>query len=172
MDQTGADLESAVDGHSAAFESFFRDEHAGLFGATYLIAGNRQEAEELMQEAFLKVWERWDRVAVMDDPTGYLYRTAMNAFRMRRRRTAVAIRRVVGKVPSSGAFDAVERRDAIDRGLATLAPRQRAALVLTTLLEYSSEEAAAMLGIKAVTVRVLASQARAALRQAMESPYE
>jgi RNA polymerase sigma-70 factor, ECF subfamily len=40
--------------------------------------GNRAEAEELAQDAFLKVWERWDRVADIEEPVGYLYRTAMN----------------------------------------------------------------------------------------------
>ena len=41
-----------------------------------------------MQDAFLSVWERWDRVGEMDDPLGYLYRTAMNLFRKRYRRTS------------------------------------------------------------------------------------
>ncbi|HEX9237075.1 MAG TPA: sigma factor, partial [Actinomycetota bacterium] len=79
----------------AAFEDFYREEHAGLFGAMYLMAGSRQEAEELMQEAFLKVWERWDRIHTLENPTGYLYRTAMNVFRMRRRRVLVAARRAL-----------------------------------------------------------------------------
>ena len=38
-----------------------------------MITGSRAEAEELAQDAFLKVWERWDRVADMDEPIGYLW---------------------------------------------------------------------------------------------------
>ena len=43
------------------------------------VTGNRHEAEEVMQDAFLNVFERWDRVRQMDDPTGYL-RIAFNVF--------------------------------------------------------------------------------------------
>jgi DNA-directed RNA polymerase specialized sigma24 family protein len=48
--------------------------------------------------------------------------------------------------------------------MATLSPRQRMSLVLMDLLDYSSEDAARLMGVKATTVRVLASQGRAALR--------
>ena len=52
---------------------------SGQFAALWLVTRNSHEAEEIMQDAFLKLWERWDRVNQMDDPTGYLYRTAMTA---------------------------------------------------------------------------------------------
>src|SRR6266508_1739414 len=85
-----------VVGGTDEFESFYEGERHRLFGALCLITGDRYEAEELAQDAFIAVWERWDRVRAMDSPTGYLYRTAMNAFRKRRRRAALALRRVVG----------------------------------------------------------------------------
>ena len=44
------------------FESFYRSEHARLFRGLYLLSGRRHDAEELMQEAFLRLWERWDRL--------------------------------------------------------------------------------------------------------------
>src|SRR5689334_19139757 len=102
-------LESPVE-VAADFESFYEIESARLFGALCLICGNRHDAEELMQEAFLKVWERWDVVQGLASPTGYLYRTAMNAFRMRRRRMAVAARRVVRRQPRDDVFDQAESR--------------------------------------------------------------
>jgi hypothetical protein len=46
-----------------------------------VITGSRGEAEDLAQEAFTRLFERWDRVAALDDPTGYLHRTATNLFR-------------------------------------------------------------------------------------------
>jgi DNA-directed RNA polymerase specialized sigma24 family protein len=49
-----------------------------------------------------------------------------------------------------------------------LSRRQRAALVLTELLGFTSEEASRALGVKPVTVRVLASQGRAAMKQELE----
>jgi DNA-directed RNA polymerase specialized sigma24 family protein len=66
---------------SRTFEAFYEAEARTLFRRLWLVTGNRAEAEELMQDAFLSVWERWDRVVGMDDPLGYLYRTAMNLFR-------------------------------------------------------------------------------------------
>ena len=156
----------------SSFEGFFEAEHVRLLRALYLVTGNEQEAEELSQEAFLKVWERWDRVVGMEDPTGYLYRTAMNLFRSKARAATRAARRLIGRGPDTDEFSAAEERDAVVRALARLTPRQRAALVLTELLGYSSEEAAEILGIKAVTVRVLGSQGRAAMRELLECDDE
>ena len=150
------------------FESFFQAEHARLLRALFLVTGNRQEAEELMQDAFLAVWERWDRVRAMESPTGYLYRTAMNEVRSRARRAARIAKRLIGRSPAPDEFAAADERDAVSRALAWLAPRQRAALVLTELLDYSSEEAAELMHVKPVTVRVLASQGRAALKEELE----
>jgi RNA polymerase sigma factor (sigma-70 family) len=59
----------------------------------------------------------------------------------------------------------VETRDEVLRALRTLSPGQRACVVMTDLLDYSSEEAAKILGIKASTVRVQSSKARATLKQ-------
>lgn len=150
-----------------AFESFFEAERNGLFGALVLITGDRHEAEEIAQDSFLVLWERWDRVGSMDHPTGYLYRTAMNLFRKRRRRAAVAVRRAVGLADHEDAFAVADARQVVARALAGLSRRQRAALVLTELLGFTSEEAGRALGIKPVTVRVLASQGRAAMRQSL-----
>ncbi len=147
------------------FEDLVEAQHADLFGALCLITRDRSEAEDIMQEAFLRVWERWDRVGAMDDPTGYLYRTAMNLFRKRTRRVALAMRRAVRLGPGRDQMAEVEDRDAVVRALAALTPRQRASVVLVDLLDYSSEEAARLMGIKAATVRVLASQGRAALKR-------
>lgn len=155
---------SAVD-RSAPFEDLVEAEHANLYGALCLITRDRPEAEDVMQEAFLRVWERWDRVAEMDDPTGYLFRTAMNLWRKRRRRASLAVRRVMRLAPQRDELAEVEAREAVVRALAALTPRQRAAVVLVDLLDHRSEEAARLLGIKAPTVRVLVSQGRAALKR-------
>jgi RNA polymerase sigma factor (sigma-70 family) len=156
-----------------SFEEFFEQERDGLFGALVLMTGNRHEAEEIAQDAFLALWERWDRVRGLENPAGYLYRTAMNVFRKRRRRAALALRRVVRAEPErQDALADADRRTVVAAALATLTPRQRAALVVTDLLGFTSEEAGRMLGVKPVTVRVLASQGRAALKARMERSDE
>ena len=149
------------------FEGFFDEESPVLFRRLCLLTGNRTEAEDVMQEAFLRLWERWDRVSGMDDPTGYLYRTAMNVFRSRYRRARLATRRAVGLAPRDEYAEADARRT-VTRALRALAPRQRAAVVLTDLIGFSSEEAGRALGVKASTVRALATQGRETLRRTME----
>jgi RNA polymerase sigma factor (sigma-70 family) len=163
-----ADLEVPGDAPPLRFERFFEAEHERLLRALFVLTGDAHEAEELAQEAFLALWQRWDRVRTLEDPTGYLYRTAMNRFRSRVRRITRAAVRVMGHPAPADAFAAADERDALARALSSLTPRQRAAIVLTDLLGYGSEDAGRILGVKDVTVRVLASQARAALRQNME----
>jgi RNA polymerase sigma-70 factor (ECF subfamily) len=158
----------AVPPAARSFEDFFRAQRDGVYGALWLVTRDRQEAEELAQDAFLRLWERWDRVGHLDDPEGYLYRTAMNAWRSRRRRAAVALRRAVRPSRTEDALASVEANDVVIRALAALTPKQRAAVVLTDLLDLTSEEAGEALGVRASTVRVLAGRGRDRLRQEME----
>ena len=146
------------------FEEFFEGTHRRLFGALCLVTGDRDEAEEIMQDAYLKVWERWERVAAMDEPTGFLFRTAMNQFRSRYRRAIVALRRTGAPPPMTDELAVVEDRDEVVRALSELSPAQRAAVVMTTMFGFSSEEAARILGTKPSTVRAHAARARADVR--------
>lgn len=112
------------------FAVFFAEESRKLFEALYFVTGNRADAAELMQDAFLKLWERWDSVGRMDDPAGYLFRAALNGFRMRSRAARRAARRLVGNESARDPFDEIELREDVRRLLLNLAPRQLAALVL------------------------------------------
>lgn len=158
----GADLEAQE------FESFFRQHERALFGTLCLVSGDPREAEELMQEAFLKVWEARQRGRRIDDPAAYLYRTAFNLFRSRLRRLMRAARHTVIRNSPADAFAEIDERVDLLEALRALTPRQRAAVVLVDLLDVPSEEAGAILGVKAVTVRTLAFQARHALRARVE----
>lgn len=152
----------------ASFETFFQQTHQRLFGGLCLVTGNRHEAEEIVQDAYMKVWERWERVSGMDDATGYLFRTAMNGFRSRYRRASLALRRRMTLAPSVDDLAAVEDRDEVVRILRPLSPAERASIVLTTMFGYSSEEAGRLLGVKAATVRAHATRARAGARASLE----
>jgi RNA polymerase sigma factor (sigma-70 family) len=153
-----------------SFEEFVEAEYSRLYRALFLMTGGRHETEELMQDAFLRVWERWDRVGAMDDATGYLFRTAMNLWRNRLRRAGLAVRTTVGFAPSEDPFVAIEDQDAVFRALRKLTRDQRATIVTTSLLGYSSEEAGALLGMSPATVRMHASRGRAVLKQLMGEP--
>jgi RNA polymerase sigma-70 factor (ECF subfamily) len=149
---------------TASFEAFVIDSQTRLFASLCLMTGSRHEAEEIAQEAYVRVLERWDQAQRLEDPTGYLFVTALNIFRKRLRRAGIALRRSIGVAPSEDAFGTVEDREVVLGALAQLPLDQRAALVVTALLGYSSDEAGRMLGVRPSTVRARATRARAAIR--------
>jgi len=146
------------------FEEFYTANRGRLFTALCLVTGNRHEAEEITQDAFLQVFERWDRVSEMDDPEGYVFRVGMNQFRNRYKRARLALRRAFSPSRTTDELDAIETRDEVVRLLQALTPRERAAVVLTAIVDLSADEAGRLLGIRASTVRALTTRARANLR--------
>ena len=150
------------------FEDFFEEEHPRLFAALCLTTRSRLEAEEISQEAFVRIFERWDRVAAMEHPAGYLHRTAMNLFRKRYRRAMLAVRRTVGLALSTDDFSDADDRQVVRHVLAALPPRQRAALVLSEMLGFTSKEAGDALGVTDATIRSLTRHGRDAFRNMME----
>jgi RNA polymerase sigma factor (sigma-70 family) len=147
------------------FESFYLANRVRLFRALVVVTRDAHAAEEVAQDAFVRVWERWDRVGRMDDPTGYLFRTALNGWFQVHRRAVRAARRVVGPSRTVDPLEIVEDRDVLARRLLQLPARQRAAVVLIEYLGIDSAQAGRALGIRPGTVRRLASQGRASLRR-------
>jgi RNA polymerase sigma factor (sigma-70 family) len=138
------------------------DERSPPFDVANDRSGGRAE---IAQEAFLRVFERWERVAELDDPESYVFRVAMNVFRNRYRRAALAVRRSLSLAPqASDDLAAVEARDEVIRLLRPLPPRQRAALLATSILDLSADDAGHLLGMRPATVRALASRARTRMK--------
>src|SRR5439155_7858655 len=99
----------------ADFEPFYRAHRVRLFRALVLVTRDPHAADEVAQDAFVRVWERWDRVRRMQDPTGYLYRTALNGWFQLRRRAIRAARRAAGGDPGRDPLGIVEDRDELAR---------------------------------------------------------
>jgi RNA polymerase sigma factor (sigma-70 family) len=153
------------------FEGFFEATHRRLFTALCLVTGDRSEAEEISQEAFLRVFEHWERVAELEDRESYVFRVAMNVFRNRYRRASLAVRRSLSLAPqASDDLAAVEARDEVIRLLRPLPPRQRAAVLATSILDLSADEAGRLLGMRPATVRALASRARGRMKDEAVDP--
>ena len=144
----------------ASFEAFYAARFKHLVAAMWAVTRDVHEAEEVTQEAFVRVYQRWGRR--IDDPEAFLFRAAMNVFRNRlrgRRRGAPDDRVAAGPT-----VEQVDARDELDRYLLELTPRERAAVVLVRLLDFSSEDAGKVLGVKAGTVRTLVSRAERSLQ--------
>jgi RNA polymerase sigma-70 factor (sigma-E family) len=148
------------------FTSFVEGAQRGLVRFGFLLVGDQQRAEDLVQVALLKVFVRWARIA---DPASYA-RTVMvrEASRWRRRRwTRERPDQAAGAgsaVPDpSAAIDVAQSvRDALRR----LPVDQRAVLALRYLEQRSEAETASLLGIAPGTVKSRAARALATLRKA------
>lgn len=152
-----------------AFAEFFQAEHVRLSRAMYLLTGSASEADELTQEAMVRIYERWERVQRMDNRQGYLFRTAMNLHRSRIRWLATRSRHIVDPPRALDPAEAAQDRDTLARALDALPTGQREALVLVEWLGMNQQEAATVLGIRAGSLRARLSRARADLRGMLEA---
>ncbi|MEM8600100.1 MAG: RNA polymerase sigma-70 factor [Bacteroidota bacterium] len=158
-------------GDGAAFEALFRALHPPLvrFAAGFVQSG--AEAEDLVQEAFVRLWERRADI----DPTlsvrAWLYRTvrnrALNQIRDRRRRADLLDAQPPRPTTTAAPDIALEARALADRLrtlVAALPERQREAFVLTRVEGLAHTEVAEVMGIAASTVNVHLVRALKALR--------
>jgi RNA polymerase sigma-70 factor (sigma-E family) len=131
-----------------------------LVRVAYLVSGDASAAEELVQEAFVKVHRSWNRVR---DPLPYLRVAVVNGCRSwGRRQTLERERRPRPSEPAE--LEADELWDA----LATLKPRQRTAIVLRFYVDLPDAEIAEILGCRLPTVRSAIHRGLAALRQEID----
>ncbi len=152
----------AEDAEETSFEAFFAAEWDQLFRSLLLLSGSKEEAEDVAQAAFLKMLERWDQLDGVADLEGYLYRTALNAYRSLYRRSRLAAKRVLAPGRAgSDPFEQLAERESAVRLLLGLTMRQREAIVLTGIQGFAYHDAGAVLGVKESTVRSLVAQARA-----------
>jgi len=142
----------------------------GALRLAYFLTGDRELAEDLMQEAFVRVAGRFQHLREPDDLPAYLRRTIVNLFtsHLRRRRLERAwLWREGGRVPAASEAD-LPTRDDLWRTLALLPERQRAAIVLRYYEDLSEQEAAHVLGCSVGALNQLVVRAKTTLRQHLE----
>jgi RNA polymerase sigma-70 factor (sigma-E family) len=164
--------EPVVSERVETFEELFHAQYERLLRAMYLATGDRHEAEDLAQDAFVRVYERWERVRALEDPVGYLYRVALNARRSRLRRLAIAARKAVRPDPPPDHEEAAGARDVVRRALGELPAGQRDAVVLIEWLGLTDRQAAGILGVSAGAVRTRLHRARSALRESLRGEID
>jgi RNA polymerase sigma-70 factor (ECF subfamily) len=152
-----------------------REHGARVYRLAYRLTGNQQDAEDLTQDVFIRVFRSLDGYTP-GTFEGWLHRITTNLFLDRMRR-ASRIRfeglpddaeRLPGKDPSPEAALMADLFDPdVEKALAALPPDFRAAVVLCDVEQLSYEEISATLGIKLGTVRSRISRGRAMLRAAL-----
>jgi RNA polymerase sigma-70 factor (sigma-E family) len=154
----------------ASFDEFVAGSSAHLFTlARLLTGGHRAEAEDLLQGAYERAYRHWKRVSRREDPERYVWQIPVNAsvdrWRRLRRRPEEPMRFPGGEPPVADHAAEIADRDLLLRGLAALAVRQRAVLVLRYFEDLTGAQTAEALGCSVGTVKSQAARALARLRQ-------
>jgi RNA polymerase sigma-70 factor (sigma-E family) len=146
--------------------------YRGLVRLAAYLTGDPDSAEEVVQDAYVKVLGRWGGLRDVDKGAAYLRQAVVNLSRSR-----VRHRRVVERHDQAPREDAVSaesgalsqlRRDAVVHALASLPRRQREALVLRYYADLSEAQTAHAMGISAGAVKSHTSRGMAALRTLLE----
>lgn len=184
---TAVDGAGAFDGAEAgtagawtppSWDEIVREHSARVYRLAYRLTGNRQDAEDLTQETFLRVFRSLSSYTP-GTFEGWLHRITTNLFldqaRRRRRIRMEAMGEDAARVASTDdhgrperGFEHANLDHDVQRALDALRPEYRAAVVLCDIEGLSYEEIAVTLGVKLGTVRSRIHRARAQLRDALE----
>lgn len=172
-----------------ALTELYRAHWRGLVRLSYLLVRDQAAAEEVVQDAFVAMHRRWDRLEDHDHALSYLRTSVVNGSRSALRRRGVRERWAAAGGPTrldpapraeaahASAEDSVvagEERRAVNAVLRALPTRQREVLVLRYHLGLSEHEIASTLDISAGAVKSHAHRGLAAMRRALApiAPHE
>ena len=148
---------------SDAVRAIYEGSYARLVGIVSLAAGGRAEAEECVQEAFIRLLREWPTVSQFDSPEAWTRKVALRLLSNRRRKTRNGIKSLLRLGPPTSAPAPTGDALAIQRALGRLPVGQRQVVVLHHLLGLGVAEVAAELDIAPGTVKSRLSRARETL---------
>lgn len=146
------------------FEQFAVARTPHLFRMAWLLAGNRHDAEDLVQEALAKMFRVWRGLERVDNPGAYAQTVLARIFISQRRRRSSTERPIADPPDVSVDEDDGALRVALQMALAELAPLDRAVLVLRFFEDRSVEQVARDLGRTPSAVRNRTSRALTRIR--------
>jgi RNA polymerase sigma-70 factor (sigma-E family) len=154
----------------AAFSEFVEARSSSLFRTAYLMVGDHQLAQDLLQEALVKTLIAWPRLRDRANVDAYTRRIVVTTSISWRRRRSFH-ERPTGTLPERVDPDPTEAlviHDAVIAALLTVPPRQRAAIVLRYYEDLTEAQTADTLGCSVGTVKSQASRALTKLRLTTE----
>jgi RNA polymerase sigma-70 factor (sigma-E family) len=157
----------------AAVTTLFHLHYRRLLGLAGLLVDDRETAEEVVQDAFERLYRRWGAMRSPDAAVAYLDRSVVNGARsrLRRRFTERSFQLPeAGRTPSAESVGVEHRqRDDLVAAVRQLPQRQREVIVLRFYLDLSEEQIANWLGVSPGSVKKHASRATTALQKRMEA---
>lgn len=153
---------------AARFERLYTTHGAEALRFAYLITGDRNLAQDLAQEAFVRLLGRFADLRNEESFKPYLLRTILNLSHSHFRRLRIERREQPDPKPVIEITSGVETRLALLNALTRLPPRQRAALILRYCEDFSEVQTAEILRTSAKAVRSLVGRGLAQLREVEE----
>lgn len=167
-------VERARAGDVPAFETLYRRHVGRVHGLCLRMTGNRQDAEDCAQAAFINAWEKLSAFEGRSSFNTWLHRIAVNEVLARRRKEARRRRHldVVDEADETRAADPLTpstgTRMDLEAAIASLPPGARDVVVLHLVYGFSHEESADMLGLAVGTCKAQLHRARRLLQQRLE----
>lgn len=168
-----------VAGDAGAFERFVEFFRTRIFQYSWLMCGQRDDAEEVAQDTLLKVFENFDQLREPGHVRAWVFRIARNECLMKRRRSIFApaeevpveVAMTTGWEPADDSElpDALaergEVRRAIENAIRALPPLYRAVVLLRDVEELTTEQTAEILDVSTDVVKQRLHRARVAMRE-------
>jgi RNA polymerase sigma-70 factor, ECF subfamily len=180
-----------LSGDLGAFDRFVEMYRAKIFQYSYMMCGQREDAEEVAQETLLKVFQSLDQLRDPERLKAWVFTIARNACFMKRRKSVFAPQRELSleelmpaasddggqrriQIADWGALPDTEvlrreLRGELDRAIGELPDMYRAVVLLRDIEELTTEEAAEVLGVSIEVIKTRLHRARLALRQKLDA---
>ncbi|MEU5684117.1 SigE family RNA polymerase sigma factor [Streptomyces venezuelae] len=154
----GTDLD-----HCAGFDAFYAATAKSLVATVYAMTGDLAEAEDAVQEAYVRAWQRWDKLVDAGDPLPWVRTVASRLAISTWRRTRNRVRAHFRHGPGTDVPELSADRVALMEALRGLPLQQRQVVVLHHLLDLPVEQVARETGATNGAVRTRLSRARKVL---------
>ena len=163
-------VKRAQGGDVAAYSTLMRRHQGKIYGLVYNMTGNQQDAEDLVQDVFLKGYKVLKRFKGKSSFYTWIYRIAINRtinfLKKRRNRSALSLHDMDGAVEADPAYIELSSRESpfrdaslselqekLNAALQTLSEKHRAVVVLHDIQGVPHDEIGRMLGCSSGTVR-------------------
>jgi RNA polymerase sigma-70 factor (ECF subfamily) len=172
-----------MQGDGTDFENFVEHFRTKIFRYTWLMCGQREDAEEVSQETMLKVFQKFDQLDTPEHVRPWIFRIARNECLMKRRRSTFApeteisldsllpVRREIADWSSLPDHEMLqgELREQIARGIRELPETYRTVVLLRDMEQLSTEATAEILGLTTDVVKTRLHRGRLALRKSLDA---